>query len=151
MTPASGPIAPPTRQSTPAISRLAGQLHRLGVDGLDEICALVALQPRPGGAEGRGFDQFGARLEVGEVDVQDRFGIGEGRRLQLGFRGQPGDELGAHGSITHDNVLGEAATNGVTHGGGRTSLDSGMTGLPRSESLRSGNPPPRVRVTVAPT
>jgi len=52
------------------LTRLARQLDGLGVDSFGEIAGAGALQPRPRAAEGRGLDELGAGLDIGEVDIE---------------------------------------------------------------------------------
>ena len=85
------------------------------------------------------------------MDLENVLGVGEYRRFERFACRHPADEFGAHGAIANNHVVGKPTTDQLAHGGGRMSLDSGMMGEPPTAASRSGNPPSRVRVTVAPT
>ena len=133
------------------LARLASELDRGGVGRFDEVGGALTRQPRARGAEGRRFDELGARLEIGEVDIENHIRVGQGGGLEARPDGQPTHELRSHGTVTDDHTIHKPTADRVTHGGGSTSLDVGITGAPRSASWRSGKPPARTRVTVGPT
>ena len=67
------------------LARLAGELDRGGVDRLDDLARVEAVELGPGGGERGGLDQLGAGLQVGEVDGED---VAAGARAAPGRGGR---------------------------------------------------------------
>ena len=72
----SGPTAPATKALS--VGRFAGQAHAGLVDGLQLFGDAEGGQARAVGAEGVGFEDLGAGLDVFLVDLADQVGLRRG-------------------------------------------------------------------------
>ena len=88
--------------------RLAGDANAGGVDFGHFSGQSMAGQPEAVGAEGVGFEDLGAGLEVLLVDGENQAGIGEIRLVVAAVdKDAAGVEDGAHGAIGEHGAVGE--------------------------------------------
>ncbi len=151
----SGPTAPATN------GRFLGRFARQAHAGLVDVRQLLGhsepRQPHAVGAEGVGFDDFSAGLDVVLVDLADQVGRREIQLIEAAVdEDAAGVEHGAHGAVRHQDAAGQLLAEflgAVVGGGGHGKLARAVLGpgvaifviLPRTGQASHGSAGVRTR------